>query len=253
MSNTPLTPTVALTRLRQYGERTKTWSTATYNDGTEKALHQIAVTLAAEAERLRKALSEATDQVAERDDDLGRASARIAVLEGHPVDEAAELAEGLAGLDAMRREHHAPCRVPDSPDCTCPAEVAYRSSVLPPRDALCACGHTGLDHHHGGTKCWAHLPRERDQHGTWGPIRVCECAAFTEPSESDDEGLSGPCDCGEGAVHHTAADCPADCPAEERSKASVSDERRLTGNDLGSLGSALRGHLFGGGRGLDQR
>ena len=25
----------------------------------------------------------------------------------------------------------------------------------------------------------------------------------------DDEGLHGPCDCGEGAVHYTAADCPA--------------------------------------------
>ncbi|MFI0233118.1 hypothetical protein [Streptomyces sp. NPDC017086] len=25
----------------------------------------------------------------------------------------------------------------------------------------------------------------------------------------DDEGMSGPCDCGEGAVHYTAADCPA--------------------------------------------
>lgn len=27
-------------------------------------------------------------------------------------------------------------------------------------------------------------------------------------SHADDEGLSGPCDCGEGAVHYTAADCP---------------------------------------------
>ncbi|MFJ3083058.1 hypothetical protein ACIPJG_25340 [Streptomyces halstedii] len=33
-----------------------------------------------------------------------------------------ELAEGLAGLDAMRADHPAPCRVPDSPDCTCPAQ-----------------------------------------------------------------------------------------------------------------------------------
>ena len=35
-------------------------------------------------------------------------------------NEAAELAEGMAGLDAMRADHPAPCRVPDSPDCTCP-------------------------------------------------------------------------------------------------------------------------------------
>ncbi|MEU7738221.1 hypothetical protein AB0B51_35095 [Streptomyces griseus] len=53
MTDTPMTPDVALTRLRQYGERTSTWSTATYNDGTEKALHQIAVSLASEVERLR--------------------------------------------------------------------------------------------------------------------------------------------------------------------------------------------------------
>lgn len=48
----PLTLAAALVRLRQYGERTSTWSTATYNDGTEKALHEIALTLAAEVDRL---------------------------------------------------------------------------------------------------------------------------------------------------------------------------------------------------------
>lgn len=30
-------------------------------------------------------------------------------------------ADGLVDLDGMRRDHLAPCRVPDSPDCTCPA------------------------------------------------------------------------------------------------------------------------------------
>lgn len=34
--------------------------------------------------------------------------------------ETAELTEGPAELDAMRVDHPAPCRVPDSPDCTCP-------------------------------------------------------------------------------------------------------------------------------------
>lgn len=53
-----MTPDVALARLRQYGERTSTWSTATYNDGTEKALHQIAVSLAAEVDRLRAQVAE---------------------------------------------------------------------------------------------------------------------------------------------------------------------------------------------------
>lgn len=54
----PMTPDAALIRLRQYGERTKTWSTATYNDDTERALHQIATTLAAEVERQRGELAQ---------------------------------------------------------------------------------------------------------------------------------------------------------------------------------------------------
>ncbi|NUS26093.1 MAG: hypothetical protein HOV92_17980 [Streptomyces sp.] len=34
------------------------------------------------------------------------------------------------------------------------------------------------------------------------------CPEHAAPA-ADDEGLSGPCDCGEGAVHYTAAECPA--------------------------------------------
>ncbi|WP_405479867.1 phiSA1p31-related protein [Streptomyces anulatus] len=56
MTDTPMAPDAALARLRQYGESTSTWSTATYNDGTEKALHQIAVSLAGEVDRLRAEL-----------------------------------------------------------------------------------------------------------------------------------------------------------------------------------------------------
>lgn len=58
MTDTPMTPDVALTRLRQYGERTTGWSTATYNNGTERALHQIAVSLAAEVDRMRARVAE---------------------------------------------------------------------------------------------------------------------------------------------------------------------------------------------------
>ncbi|WP_032751602.1 hypothetical protein, partial [Streptomyces griseus] len=65
MTDTPMTPDAALARLRQYGERTSTWSTATHNDGTEKALHQIAVSLAGEVDRLRGELSDATAEMAE--------------------------------------------------------------------------------------------------------------------------------------------------------------------------------------------
>ncbi|NUV54629.1 hypothetical protein G6W51_17255 [Streptomyces coelicolor] len=51
--------------------------------------------------------------------------------------------------------------------------------VLPPRDATCAgCGHSGADHHHGDTKCWAHLPRTRQRNGAWSAITICDCSGF---------------------------------------------------------------------------
>ncbi|GLP64263.1 hypothetical protein TUSST3_08830 [Streptomyces sp. TUS-ST3] len=50
-TNQQLTP--AEIRLAQYGERTSTWSTAAYDSGTEKALHEIALGLKAEIDRLR--------------------------------------------------------------------------------------------------------------------------------------------------------------------------------------------------------
>jgi len=46
-------------RLAQYGERTSTWSTATYNDGNEEALHEIALDLQVEVQRLRAELEQA--------------------------------------------------------------------------------------------------------------------------------------------------------------------------------------------------
>ncbi|MFE9736189.1 hypothetical protein ACFYO9_37685 [Streptomyces sp. NPDC005863] len=49
--------TTAEARLAQYGERTKTWSTATYDTGTERALHQIALELKGELDRLRVELA----------------------------------------------------------------------------------------------------------------------------------------------------------------------------------------------------
>lgn len=66
----------------------------------------------------------------------------------------------------------------------------YVSRMLPPRDAVCArpgCGHTGEDHHHGDTKCWAHLPRTRGQFGVLSPVRICECPSFlaAESTEPD--------------------------------------------------------------------
>ncbi|MFJ1964859.1 hypothetical protein [Streptomyces massasporeus] len=61
----PMTPEAARVRLAQYGERTKTWSTATYDSGTERALHEIAVTLLAEADALRARLAESERPVDE--------------------------------------------------------------------------------------------------------------------------------------------------------------------------------------------
>lgn len=58
MSEQQMTPEAALVRLRQYGERTSTWSTATYDSGTERTLHQIAQTLADENARLNARVAE---------------------------------------------------------------------------------------------------------------------------------------------------------------------------------------------------
>jgi transposase-like protein len=62
MSETLMTPEVARVRLAQYGDRTSTWSTATYDSGNAKALHQIALTLDAEAQHLRKERDAFRDQ-----------------------------------------------------------------------------------------------------------------------------------------------------------------------------------------------
>ena len=43
-----------------------------------------------------------------------------------------------------------------------------------------------------------------------GPYGCTGCGAATPADDEDDEGLSGPCDCGEGAIHYTAASCPAE-------------------------------------------
>lgn len=51
LTDQQLTP--AEIRLAQYGQRTSTWSTATYNAGAEKALYEIALDLKDEVDRLR--------------------------------------------------------------------------------------------------------------------------------------------------------------------------------------------------------
>ncbi|MFE3123717.1 hypothetical protein ACFXHD_09880 [Streptomyces hydrogenans] len=89
---TPMTPQDALFRLQQYGKRTSTWSTATYNDGTEKALHQIATALGAEAvslglqvDRLNAEGAQLRDRLAELEAlELGAVDGRVSAACGTP-------------------------------------------------------------------------------------------------------------------------------------------------------------------------
>lgn len=108
----PMTPDVALTRLRQYGERTSTWSTATYNDGTEKALHQIALSLASEVEAAVKWIDENTPQPPLAPGAIVRVMtgllreeralrARVAELEAR-VEELVQQRDDLLAEDALR-------------------------------------------------------------------------------------------------------------------------------------------------------
>jgi len=74
--------TVAEIRLAQYGQRT-TWSTATYDSGTERALHEIAC-------GLRDALEETRDQRNAARLKVAELEARVTELEAQlarPVDE----------------------------------------------------------------------------------------------------------------------------------------------------------------------
>jgi hypothetical protein len=98
---------------------------------------------------------------------------------GHPAldfacctahDAADAVPELLAEVDRLRG------RLPELE--TVSTEPASKARPLPPRDALCVCGHTGLDHHHNNAKCWAYLPRTLEANGTIGPIQICDCSAF---------------------------------------------------------------------------
>ena len=94
--------------------------------------------------------------------ELEQLRAQVAALleERHSTNEA--LDDAVQALRADRDEPAAP----------------YVSRLLPPRDAVCArpeCGHSGEEHHHGDTKCWAHLPKK---HGD--PITICGCSGFVE-------------------------------------------------------------------------
>ncbi len=69
-----------------------------------------------------------------------------------------------------------PCptaRLAGAKDCDPPS---YVSRPLPPRDAVCArpgCGHPGVEHHHGDTRCWARLPKPLG-----APVTNCDCTGF---------------------------------------------------------------------------
>lgn len=89
-SQQPLTDeqlTPAEIRLAQYGQRTSTWSTATYNDGTEKALHEIALGLKAEVDRLRAQRRYLIDQLAKKDAASGEADRKLREFLAGPTEE----------------------------------------------------------------------------------------------------------------------------------------------------------------------
>ncbi|MYR36351.1 hypothetical protein GTX14_04685 [Streptomyces sp. SID4944] len=84
--------------------------------------------LLGEVDRLRARVAELDDanaqlnqQIAAQRSTAKQLLGRVSELTAAPVDEAVEMAEAEVELEAMRREHPAPCRVPDSPDCTCPS------------------------------------------------------------------------------------------------------------------------------------
>lgn len=136
--------------------------------------------------------AERAEQLAEqgvRLADLTAARARVAALEQQLAAAQAERADrhdDLAGALGYANEDWADLiSIAAANTATVSGRDArpapYRSSPLPPRDAICAgadCGHSGAEHHHGDTKCWAHLPRVREANGTWSGTRICPCKAF---------------------------------------------------------------------------
>lgn len=72
----PLSAKAARIRLAQYGERT-----AAYSDATEKALHEIALTLLAEVDRLESERHETNESLSEAAEALRANRDRIAELE----------------------------------------------------------------------------------------------------------------------------------------------------------------------------
>lgn len=166
MTQQPLTDqqlTPAEIRLAQYAQRTSTWSTATYNDGTEKALHEIALGLKAEVDRLRSELAREQrlhgDTIDDRDraqdmaDKLAYAVAPETVIGEHTADNspwanALELITSAAEVDKLR------------------AELA--AALRPNTPRLCACGHSNRAH-------TVPAPHSCFAHG-----QTCPCPAYRQ-------------------------------------------------------------------------
>ncbi|MBB5932354.1 hypothetical protein [Streptomyces echinatus] len=60
------------------------------------------------------------------------------------------------------------------------------------------------------------------------------------PPATDDEGLSGPCDCGEGAMHYTAAECPAELRRLAGEQPTNSEARTQLASLAVNVANALR-------------
>ncbi|GGS41598.1 hypothetical protein F2B00_03580 [Streptomyces parvus] len=118
MTDTPMTSDAALARLRQYGERTSTWSTATYNDGTERALHQIAVTLAGEVADLRARVAELGSALADATEPDVDGAGRT--YQEYQPPATRDLRSGAAAARRMLRRRGACFTCGDVPDEWCP-------------------------------------------------------------------------------------------------------------------------------------
>lgn len=185
-SESPMTPDAAMARLQQYREE-KTLRIATYESGTERALHEIGTALAAEVARLNRLANMYREHV-----DHYRAAANKV-----------QWALNDAGKDTSARGESTHAVAPPAPD----PRPACESDTAEPEPLR-----WGLDDLEQGDDDSVTLWLS----GLAGEPYVLELDADRAAAlrcglgGPNDEGMSGPCDCGEGAVHYTSADCPAE-------------------------------------------
>ncbi|WP_329217312.1 hypothetical protein [Streptomyces microflavus] len=188
MTDTPMTPDVAAVQqaatraihaLKSPTPDGSPYYQSGWDDGLEAAidaardaLEAPARDLLAEVDRLRLRVDEVERAYIFDTAALKKRVAKLAALKPAQFQECQVCGAGY--------EYGEPCSACEfnKQMTTATADPAYRSQPLPPRDAMCTCGHTGLDHHHSETKCWATLPRTQQRNGTWSAVPTCDCSEF---------------------------------------------------------------------------